>query len=78
MPGDLEKVHFTNIYQISPFLYRQYTMKILPDFLTYRMCTVCPGSSDPFYIVSYYIKWVTTSWTYSMVYKHRLISVHGV
>ena len=24
--------------------------------------TVCPRSSDPFYIVSYYIKWVTTSW----------------
>mgnify|MGYP001295737045 CR=1 FL=1 len=24
-----------------------------------------PRSSDPFYIVSYYIKWVTTSWTYS-------------
>ena len=28
--------------------------------------TVCPGSSDPFYIVCYYIKWVTTSWTYCM------------
>ena len=27
--------------------------------------TVCPGSSDPFYIVSYYIKSVTTSWTQS-------------
>ena len=27
--------------------------------------TVCPGSSDPFYIVTYYIKWVTTSWIYS-------------
>ena len=27
--------------------------------------TVRPGSSDPFYIVSYYIKWVTTFWTYS-------------
>ena len=26
--------------------------------------TVCPGSSDPFYIVTYYIKWDTTSWTY--------------
>ena len=26
--------------------------------------TVCPGSSYPFYIVSYYIKRVTTSWTY--------------
>ena len=28
--------------------------------------TVCPRSSDPIYIVSYYIKWVTTSWTYSI------------
>ena len=27
--------------------------------------TVCPRSSDPFYIVAYYIKWVTTSCTYS-------------
>ena len=26
--------------------------------------TVCPGSSDPSYIVSYYTEWVTTSWTY--------------
>ena len=26
--------------------------------------TVCPSSSDPFYLVSYYVKWVTTSWTY--------------
>ena len=25
--------------------------------------TVCPRSSDPFCIVTYYIKWVTTSWT---------------
>ena len=29
-------------------------------------CTKCPGSSDPFYIVSYYIKWVTTSWTHGI------------
>ena len=28
--------------------------------------TVCPGSSDPFYIVSYYTRWVITSWTHSM------------
>ena len=27
--------------------------------------TVCPGSSDPFYVVTYYIELVTTSWTYS-------------
>ena len=25
--------------------------------------TVCPGSSDPKYLVTYYINWVTTSWT---------------
>ena len=29
--------------------------------------TVCPRSSDPFYIVIYYRKWVTTSWTYSII-----------
>ena len=32
----------------------------------YDYLTVCPRSSDPFYIVSYYIKWVTTSWTHSI------------
>ena len=25
---------------------------------------MCPRRSDPFYVVTYYIKWVTTSWTY--------------
>ena len=29
------------------------------------LTTVCPRSSATFYIVTYYIKWVTTSWTYS-------------
>ena len=33
--------------------------------------TVCPGSSDPFYIVTYYIEWVTTSWTYSILVFSR-------
>ena len=30
--------------------------------------TICPGSSDLFYIVSYYINWVTTSWTHRISY----------
>ena len=34
--------------------------------------TVCPGGSVPFYIVSYYIKWVTTSWTYSTRRKIKI------
>ena len=28
--------------------------------------TTCPRSSYPFHIVSYYINWVATSWTYSV------------
>ena len=32
-------------------------------------CTICPRSSDPFYIVSYFIKWVTTSWTHSIGWR---------
>ena len=40
----------------------------LPECFDY---TVCPGSSDPFFLVSYYIKWVTTSWTYG-----RLDRIH--
>ena len=43
------------------------------------MYTVCPGGSDPFYIVAYYIKWVPTSWTYStsglMLYFETLVDV---
>ena len=26
--------------------------------------TICQRSSDPFYVVTYYIKWVTTAWTH--------------
>ena len=32
-----------------------------------EQATVYPRSGDPFYIVSYYIKWVTTSWTHSTI-----------
>ena len=31
---------------------------------TLALSTVCPRSSGLFYIVTYYIKWITTSWTY--------------
>ena len=31
--------------------------------------TVRPGSSDPFYIVIYYIQLVTTSWTCSIIFN---------
>ena len=38
------------------------------DTTEYGVYTVCPGSSDPFYTVAYYIKWVTTSRTHSIIY----------
>ena len=33
--------------------------------MTLRVFTACPRRSYPFYIVGYYIKWVTTYWTSS-------------
>ena len=39
-----------------------YIKKVLPHFILY---TVYPRSCDPFYIVTWYIKWTTTSWTHS-------------
>ena len=38
------------------------------------VCTVYPGSSDTFYILSYYIKWVTNSWTDSNLCQSLIIS----
>ena len=43
----------------------QGTLQIPERLVHIPVSTVCPGSSDPFHIVSYYIQWVTTSWTYS-------------
>ena len=41
--------------------------------LTYVPCTcpraICPRSPDPFYMVTYNIKWVETSWTDSKYKK---------
>ena len=36
--------------------------------------TVCPRSSDLYYIVTYCIKWVTTSWTYS-IYRSQPVEL---
>ena len=49
---------------------------LLPGHIVY---TICQGSSDPYYIITIYMKWVTTSWTYSMQIDktvcHRIIFV---
>ena len=38
--------------------------------------TVCPRSSDPLYVVTYYIKRVTTSWTYSTYILHKCTKLY--
>ena len=43
----------------------------LPYGCVFVRDTVCPRSSDRFCIVTYYIKWVTTSWTYSKIKRSR-------
>ena len=40
--------------------------------------TICPGSSDPFYLVSYNIKWVTTSWTHSNIKVSAALHLFGL
>ena len=37
--------------------------------------TVCLRSSDPFYVVTDYIKWVTTSWTFGIIHSSTCPSV---
>ena len=52
------------------FLDKQHVGHLLKGLLYYTMLyytTVCPRSSYPFHIVIYYIKWVTISWTYSII-----------
>ena len=39
---------------------------------TYIECTICQISSDPFYVVTYYMKCVTTSWTHSMKHSKHI------
>ena len=51
----------------SPNLSKLYIRTILErmGFHSSGDTTACPTSSDLFYIVRYYLKWVTTSWKYS-------------
>ena len=44
---------------------------VKPTSLCDILRTICPRSSDPYYILSYYIRWVNTSWTYSNPNKLR-------
>ena len=38
------------------------------------MNTTCPRINIPFYIVTYYMKWATTSLTYSRSFYNRIVT----
>ena len=66
--------HFTPFLIQFPFFFFPIFSIFLPltfifKFLSHHSIfynTVCPGSSNPFCIVTYFIKRVTTSWTHSI------------
>jgi len=43
--------------------------------MLFYILTVCPRTNDPSYIVSYHIKWVTTSWTNCMYSAKKIESL---
>ena len=52
----------------SLFLYERFeddVNRLLQYTHPKKILPVWPRSSDPFYVVTYYIQWVTTSWTHS-------------
>ena len=55
-------LHFSFILH---HIQRMYTL-FIPDVIT-----ICLRSLDPIYIVTYYIKWVTTSWTDSITNSNK-------
>ena len=45
----------------------EHPIHCIDSIVRHIIITICPRSSDPFNIVTYFIKWVTTSWTDSIL-----------
>ena len=61
--SSLMKIYwFYSLFELLQFqgLYRLYLLQYWKT-----LCTVCPRSLDQFYTITYYLKLVKTSWTYS-------------
>ena len=66
--GIHNKIENWGKYLYSRKLHIGYTLIVTEIFnLVFSGVTVCPRSSDPFYIVTNYNKWVTTSLTHSII-----------
>ena len=53
------------VYIHAFFTYHDNTLRLYSYFLySAKVVTICLRSLEPFYVISYYIKWVKTSWIY--------------
>ena len=67
-------MRFSDVIEI-----REYSLTLCKCYgVIHKFIAVCPRSSDPFYIASYYIKRVTTSWTYSTMMLNARAVLGGV
>ena len=67
------------LWKLSLVLFFSFVLTLSPSLsivlsFSDALTIMCPRSNYPFYIVSYCIKWVTTSWTYSTVSIRSTIS----
>jgi len=74
----MPRIMWQNWFVAKKFVFKRFTFYLLTgrDVISCIKCkltyTVRSRSSYPYYIVSYYIKWVTTSWAYSVNESKRL------
>ena len=59
-------------------IFQRYIVQQIVMFRSPVLSTVCTRSSYPFRIVSYYIRWVTTSWTQSIFSILHLLPVYRI
>ena len=55
------------LWNLAVNLHPLYIVSRLQRFEKDIINTICPRSSYPIYTVTYYIKWVTTSWTHGIL-----------
>ena len=69
--GSITPVHFFLCIRILQL----YMIRGILWLFVLHWTTICPISLDPFYIVSFYIKWGKTSWSYSMSPTFKIVMI---
>ena len=70
LPTLLEGIYWLVVTAAHAY-YPVLQLKFFVCIYRYLYCTVCPTSFDPNHTITYYIKWIKTSWTDSKAYKQN-------